>query len=51
VFCAVPLLARMGEPMPERRDVADALLMRLPSLPEGTLAALELAIEEDLGSR
>jgi radical SAM superfamily enzyme YgiQ (UPF0313 family) len=49
VFCAVPVLSRAGEPMPDRRDVADALLMRLPSLAPDTLAALELAIVEDLG--
>ena len=48
VFCAVPVLARAGEAMPDRRDVADALLVRLPSLPSDTLAALELAIEADL---
>jgi anaerobic magnesium-protoporphyrin IX monomethyl ester cyclase len=48
VFCAVPVLARAGEPMPSCRDVAAALLLRLPSLPLDSLAALELAIETDL---
>jgi radical SAM superfamily enzyme YgiQ (UPF0313 family) len=48
VFCAVPVLARAGEAMPDRRDVAEALLLRLPSLPRESLAALELAIENDL---
>lgn len=48
VFCAVPVLARAGEPMPDRRDVAEALLLRLPSLPPESLGALELAIENDL---
>jgi hypothetical protein len=48
VFCAIPVLARAGEAMPSRRDVADALLMRLPCLPPDTLAALELAIDEEL---
>jgi hypothetical protein len=33
--------------MPDRRDVADALLARLPSLERETLEALELAIEGD----
>jgi radical SAM superfamily enzyme YgiQ (UPF0313 family) len=48
VFCAVPVLARAGEAMPDRRDVAEALLLRLPSLPRESLAELELAIENDL---
>jgi radical SAM superfamily enzyme YgiQ (UPF0313 family) len=49
VFCAIPVLARAGEPMPDRRDVADALLARLPTLDPASLAALELAIDDDLG--
>jgi radical SAM superfamily enzyme YgiQ (UPF0313 family) len=48
VFCAVPVLARAGEAMPGRREVAEALLVRLPSLPPESLAALERAIDEDL---
>ena len=47
VFCAVPVLEWAGEVMPDRRDVADALLARLPSLERETLEALELAIEGD----
>ncbi len=50
VFCAVPVLARAGEAMPDRRDIADALLTRLPSLPVDTLAALELAIDDEIVS-
>jgi len=48
VFCAVPVLARAGEAMPDRCDVADALLTRLPTLPSDTLAALELAIDDEI---
>ncbi len=42
------MLRRAGEPMPERRDVADALLCRLPSLPGDALAELEHAIGDAL---
>jgi radical SAM superfamily enzyme YgiQ (UPF0313 family) len=49
VLCAVPVLERAGESMPNRRDVADALLLRLPSLEPETLAALELELDDDLG--
>jgi radical SAM superfamily enzyme YgiQ (UPF0313 family) len=49
VLCAVPVLERAGEPMPDRRHVADALLLRLPSLEPDTLAELELELDDDLG--
>ncbi|MGH7337730.1 MAG: radical SAM protein, partial [Myxococcota bacterium] len=38
VFCADRVLERAGEPMPDRRDVADALRARLPGLAPETLA-------------
>ena len=47
VLCAIPVLERAGEPMPDRRDVADALWCRLPSLDAAVRAELELAIEAD----
>jgi len=49
VFCAIPVLSRAGEAMPARRDVGDALLLRLPGIDRESFAALELAIGDGEG--
>jgi hypothetical protein len=49
VFCAIPVLERAGEPMPERSEVGEALLLRLPGVDRESFAALGFAIENGEG--